>query len=107
MRTLLLFLGLGLTVIHAADTIATPAPTVAARIMVAPPTAGKTLWRVSLMSLAVTNALYVQSSWGKHELNSAMAGSSGTFGAQGALIKLGLQGGLVGAEYLLTRHPPG
>jgi hypothetical protein len=66
------------------------------------------LWRVSVAALAAVNAMDVESSWHKHELNSTLAGANGTFGAQGALIKLGMQGGLVGVEYLLTRrHPSG
>jgi hypothetical protein len=48
----------------------------------------------------------MQSSWGKHELNSTLAGPGGKFGGQGALIKLGLQGGLMGVEYLITRGHP-
>jgi hypothetical protein len=69
---------------------------------------GKNLWRASLSTLAVANALDMQSSWGKHELNPALASPAATFGRQGALIKLGLQGGLAGIEYLLTRgHPSG
>ena len=69
-------------------------------------TAPSTLWKVSLTSLAVANAMDVRSSWGKHELNPALANSSGNFGKEGALIKLGLQGGLFGAEYLITRGHP-
>ena len=66
------------------------------------------LWKISVATLAAANAMDVQSSWGKHELNGTLAGSSGTFGGQGALIKLGIQGGLVGVEFLITRgHPSG
>jgi hypothetical protein len=72
------------------------------------PAAGRTLWRASIAALTAANAMDVESSWGKHELNSALSNSSGNFGAQGALIKLGLQGSLVGIEYLITRrHPSG
>ena len=71
------------------------------------PTAGRTLWRASIAALTAANAMDVQSSWGKHELNSTLSNGSGTFGMQGALIKLGLQGSLVGVEYLITRHRPG
>ena len=67
---------------------------------------GARLWKASLVSLATANALDVHSSWGKRELNSTLANPSGRFGAQGALIKLGLQGGLFGAEYLITRGHP-
>jgi hypothetical protein len=66
------------------------------------------LWKISVASLAAANAMDVQSSWGKHELNGTLAGPSGTFGGQGALIKLGIQGGLLGVEFLITRgHPTG
>ena len=66
----------------------------------------RNLWRVSMFSLSAANALDMHSSWGKHELNPALGGRTGTFGTQGALIKLGLQGGLMGVEYLLTRGRP-
>jgi hypothetical protein len=72
------------------------------------PVPGKSLWRASLVTLAAANALDVHSSWGKHELNGTLAGSDGRFGGQGALLKLGVVGGFVGIEYLLTRrHPNG
>jgi hypothetical protein len=67
---------------------------------------GTNLWRVSLAALAAANALDVQSSWGKHELNPNLGGPAGTFGTQGTLLKLGFQGGLVGVEYLFTHHRP-
>jgi len=73
-----------------------------------PLTPGKNLWRASIVTLGVANVMDVHSSWGKHELNSTLSGPTGTFGRQGALIKLGFQGGLVGLEYLITRgHPTG
>jgi len=117
MRKLLPFLGLCVSVIHAADSLpaassaaVAPAPDSVAQALASPagqaPIAGRNLWRISLTTLAVSNALDVQSSWGKHELNSALASPSGNFGAQGAMLKLGFQGGLVGVEYLLTRHHP-
>ena len=41
-------------------------------------------------------------------MNRALSGPSGNFGRQGALLKLGMQGGLIGIEYLITRkHPNG
>jgi hypothetical protein len=64
------------------------------------------LWKASLAAIAVANATDVQSSWAKHELNPTLSGPTGNFGAQGALIKLGIQGGLLGAEYLITRGHP-
>ncbi|HEY2012375.1 MAG TPA: hypothetical protein VGH38_02690 [Bryobacteraceae bacterium] len=73
-----------------------------------PPAAHQNLWRASITAVAVANALDIHSSWGKHELNSTLAGPSGNFGKEGALLKLGFQGGLVGIEYLITRrHPSG
>ena len=64
------------------------------------------LWRASIAALTVANIMDVHSSWGKHELNSTLSGPSGNFGKEGALIKLGLQGGLIGFEYLITRGHP-
>jgi len=64
------------------------------------------LWKASVTALAVSNALDIHSSWGKHELNGALAGDSGTFGSRGALLKLGFQGGLIGLEYLISRGHP-
>ena len=66
----------------------------------------RNLWRTSIATLAVANALDVHSSWGKHELNPTLSSPAGKFGGQGALIKLGLQGGLMGVEYLITRGHP-
>jgi hypothetical protein len=71
----------------------------------APPPSQR-LWKASLATMALANAFDVHSSWGKHELNSTLAGPGGQFGKQGALIKLGLQSGLLGAEYLITRGHP-
>jgi len=68
--------------------------------------AAKKLWHVSLASLAVANVMDVQSSWGKHELNGPLASANGTFGARGALMKSGFQGGLMSLEMLLMRRHP-
>lgn len=67
---------------------------------------GRSLWHISLTTLAAANALDIHSSWGKHELNSTLAGPHGTFGRDGALLKLTFQGGLMGVEYLVTRGHP-
>jgi hypothetical protein len=98
MRNLLLLLMLSVGALCAEDSSISVASTT--------PPPSKTLWRVSLASLAVANAMDLQSSWGKHELNPTLSGPTGTFGGQGALIKLGLQGGLMGVEYFLTRGHP-
>lgn len=64
------------------------------------------LWKTSVASLVAANAMDEASSWGKHELNPALSGSQGTFGKQGALLKLGVAGGVVVVEYLVLRHHP-
>ena len=64
------------------------------------------LWRASIATLAVANVMDVHSSWGKHELNSTLSGPSGNFGKEGALVKFGVQGALIGFEYLITRGHP-
>jgi hypothetical protein len=66
----------------------------------------RTLWRASMLSLATANALDIHSSWGKYEVNRHLADAQGSFGTQGALIKVGMQGSLMGLEYLLTRSRP-
>lgn len=64
----------------------------------------RTLWKASMFTLGAVNALDIQSSWGKHELNPTLAGGgNATFGARSALVKVGLQGSLMGLEYVLTR----
>ena len=67
-------------------------------------TLNKRLWQASIVTLSVANVLDVQSSLGKRELNSALAGSSGTLGARGILLKSSFQGGLLGVEYLMLRR---
>lgn len=69
-------------------------------------TEGRKLWVASMSTLAAANALDMHSSWGKRELNPLLANSTGRFGHEGALIKLGLQGGLMVLEYLITRGRP-
>jgi hypothetical protein len=64
----------------------------------------KDVWRVSVAALTVANVLDTQSSWGKRELNPVLANSNGRFGRESALLKLGLQGGFLGVEYLITRR---
>lgn len=61
------------------------------------------LWKTSLLTLAVANAFDVHSSWGKTELNPVLNSPGLRFGGQGTAIKLSLQGGLAGVEYMLTR----
>jgi hypothetical protein len=98
MRNTLLLLMLCVGPLCADDSLVLAAP------LRAPP--GKALWKVSLASMAAAQAMDMQSSWGKHELNSTLS-AAGKFGTQGALIKLGLQGGVLGVEYLVTRGHPG
>ena len=69
-----------------------------------PGNSGMNLWRVSVAALAAANIMDVQSSWGKRELNPALAGNGGTFGPRGALLKAGITGGVVALEFLVLRH---
>ena len=97
MRKLLLLIGICASVLSAQEIR-----------LLEKPVPYRNLWRVSVTALTVANTLDVQSSWGKHELNSTLAGPAGNFGKQGALLKLAFQGSLLGVEYLLTRrHPSG
>src|SRR5579863_2786006 len=95
MRKILLILGICAGFLSAQEVSLTTRPTPAPK-----------LWRASITALAVANVMDVHSSWGKHELNSTLSGPSGNFGKEGALIKLGFQGGLIGFEYLITRGHP-
>jgi hypothetical protein len=67
---------------------------------------GKNLWRASMVTLAATNALDIQSSWGKREMNGTLAGSTGRFDGRSALLKLGVVGGVWTLEYLVLRRQP-
>ncbi len=95
MRKLLLLLSIGTGLLCAQEVTLLERPPV-----------GKTLWRASVTALTVANLADIHSSWGKHELNATLSGPTGNFGKEGALIKLTLQGGLLGAEYLLSRGHP-
>ena len=64
----------------------------------------RSVWKASIFTLAAANALDAHSSWGKYELNPALSAARGnTFGPRGVVIKAGLQGALVGLEFLVTR----
>ena len=69
-------------------------------------TNGKNLWRASMLTLAATNAMDIHSSWGKRELNSTLAQSTGRFDGRSALIKLGVMGGVCTVEYLVLHRRP-
>ena len=61
----------------------------------------------SLAPLVASQTLDVASSYGMRELNPALAGADGRFGARSAALKLGLTGALVGVEYLVVKIHPG
>ena len=67
---------------------------------------GRRLWLASVSALAAANAIDVHSSLGKYETNSRLTGSAGTFGVQGALIKMSMQAGVLGIQYVVTRRRP-
>lgn len=67
---------------------------------------GSRLWFSSIGAIAAASALDIASSVGKHELNPTLSGPNGSISAQGALIKLGIQSGIIGIECLALRHHP-
>ena len=107
MGKLVLSLILGALALPAADD-GTPLRSWPAPVESAPPQTkpGMALWRASVAALAAANIMDAQSSWGKRELNPALAGNGGAFGARGALLKAGITGGLVTLEFLVLRHGP-
>jgi hypothetical protein len=48
-----------------------------------------------------------QSSWGRQELNPALRGPNGEFGARGVAMKAAIAGGVVTAQYFLLRKHSG
>lgn len=62
------------------------------------------LWKISAATLLASNVLDAGSSWGKRELNPVLSGSTGSFGGKSALLKLGVEAGVVTLEYLVLRH---
>lgn len=64
-------------------------------------------WEVSLVPVLASQALDTASSYGMRELNPALAGPDGRFGARAAGIKLGAAGALLGIEYLIVGSHPG
>jgi hypothetical protein len=97
MLKFMVLLSMGVFSIHAADYGPMPRSTVRP---------GERLWRASVAALAVTNVMDVQSSWGKRELNPLLANGQGRFGREGVLIKLGIQGSVLAAQYLVLRRRP-
>jgi hypothetical protein len=110
---LLLLITSGLLAAPAEDRdIATPDPVIAAGAarLASTPKPGrlisKRLWQISLAGVAAANVFDVHSSCGKHELNGALAGANGSFGARGVALKLSMQAGMVAVERLLLGHRP-
>jgi hypothetical protein len=107
MQKLMLAVLLGGLCLHAADP---PVPERLPATVVRPETAkyrrDLNLWKISAATLLAGNAMDATSSWGKRELNPMLSGSGGTFGKEGALLKLGVAGGVVAVEYLVLRHRP-
>lgn len=60
----------------------------------------------SMIAVAASQAMDISSSYGMHELNPALAGQSGRFDAQSALLKAGIAGGLLAVEYVIARKHP-
>lgn len=64
-------------------------------------------WKWSLAPLAASQVLDIASSYGMRELNPALAGADGRFGAKAAAMKIGVVGALMGVEYLIVKAHPG
>jgi hypothetical protein len=79
-------------------------PVVAGEAAAPVPVAGRTFWRASVAALAVANVMDARTSWGKYELNPNLSGKNGTFGREGALIKLGIVSGMFVVETIVLRH---
>jgi hypothetical protein len=107
MQKLMLAVLLGGWCLHAADC---PNPESIPATVVRPESGdyGKqlNLWKASAAALLTGNAMDATSSWGKYELNPVLSGSEGRFGKGGALLKLGVAGGVVVVEYLVLRRRP-
>jgi hypothetical protein len=63
-------------------------------------------WKISLAPLIASQALDASSSYGMHELNPVLASANGGFEMKGVMLKLGVTGAVVGAEYLIVRKYP-
>jgi hypothetical protein len=63
-------------------------------------------WKISLAPLIASQALDASSSYGMRELNPVLASANGGFEMKGAMLKLGVTGAVVGAEYLIVRKYP-
>jgi hypothetical protein len=63
-------------------------------------------WKWSIAPLVASQGLDIASSYGKHELNPLLAEPHGQFGAQSALLKVGVTAGLIGVEYLIVKAHP-
>jgi hypothetical protein len=64
-------------------------------------------WKISLIPFAASQGFDIASSYGMRELNPALAGPNGQFGAQSAAIKVGATGAFIGIQYLIVRKHPG
>jgi hypothetical protein len=63
-------------------------------------------WKWSFAPLAASQALDIASSYGMRELNPLLAGPQDQFGVKATLLKVGITGALVGAEYLIVKAHP-
>jgi hypothetical protein len=64
------------------------------------------LWRVSAATYGGAQVADTASSWGRYEGNQLLRSAGGRFGARGVVIKAGISGGVLLAEwFVLRRHP--
>ncbi len=62
------------------------------------------IWLASMLAMGAATGMDAASSWGKHEGNSFLASSDGTFGAKGLSIKAGVAAGVLLPQVLFRRH---
>ena len=64
----------------------------------------KHVWKTSLAVLGTATLVDAHSSWGRQELNPALRGPDGRFGAQGVSLKVGLAAGAALGQYFTMRR---
>lgn len=64
----------------------------------------KAIWISSLVAMAAATTFDSATSWHKHESNSFLASSDGTFGAKGVAIKASFGLGVLVPQILFRRH---
>jgi hypothetical protein len=64
-------------------------------------------WKRSLLPVIASQTLDIASSYGMRELNPALAGTDGRFGAKAGAMKISTTAAVIGIEYLVVKKWPG